>query len=65
MTPLRVVITGVENAGKSTLARHLSDALGWPSVPEAARSETAVKEGRTTPGDLQRLLDEFHTQLLE
>ena len=63
LTPRRVIITGVENAGKSTLARHLSDALGWPLIPEAARSETAVKEGRTTPGDLQRLLDEFRSAL--
>ena len=63
LTPRRVIITGVENAGKSTLARHLSDALGWPLVPEAARSETTVKEGLTTPGDLQRLLDEFRSAL--
>ena len=63
LTPRRVVITGVENAGKSTLARHLSDALGWPLVPEAARTDAAVTEDRTTPDDLQRLLDGIRSAL--
>ena len=63
LTPRRVVITGVENAGKSTLARHLSDALGWPLVPEAARTDDAVTEGRTTPDDLQRLLEGVRSAL--
>ena len=63
LTPRRVVITGVENAGKSTLARHLSDALGWPLVPEAARTDDAVKENRTTPDDLQRLLEGVRSAL--
>ena len=63
LTPRRVVITGVENAGKSTLARHLSDALGWPLVPEAARTDDAVTEGRTTPHDLQRLLEGVRSAL--
>jgi nicotinamide riboside kinase len=63
LTPLRVVITGVENSGKSTLARHLSATLGWPLVPEAARTDAAVKEDRATPEDLQRLLDGFHSAL--
>lgn len=63
LSPCRVVITGVENAGKSTLARHLSDALDWPLVPEAARAEAAVIENRTTPDDLQRLLHGFRSAL--
>jgi nicotinamide riboside kinase len=63
LTPRRVVITGVENAGKSTLAHSLSNTLGWPLVPEAARAEAAVREGRTTPDDLQRLLDGFRSAL--
>ena len=57
MTPFRVVITWVENAGKSTLTEHLADALDWGRVDEAARQDKTVIEQRTTPADLQRLLD--------
>lgn len=63
LTPRRVVITGVENAGKSTLARHLSNALGWPLVAEAARTDAAVMEGRATPDNLQRLLEGVRSAL--
>jgi nicotinamide riboside kinase len=35
--PVRIVVTGPECTGKTTLARALGDALGAPVVPEAAR----------------------------
>lgn len=63
LTPSRVVITGVENAGKSTLTEHLADALDWPRVEEAARHDEAVIEQRATPADLQRLLNDLHGAL--
>ena len=63
LTPLRVVITGVENAGKSTLTEHLAYALNWPRVEEAARHDEAVIAQRTTPADLQRLLDGIRSAL--
>ena len=63
LTPFRVVITGVENAGKSTLTEHLADALDWPRVEEAARHDEAVIEQRATPADLQRLLNDLQGAL--
>ena len=63
LNPLRVVITGVENAGKSTLTEHLADALDWQRIEEAARHDDAVLEQRTSPADLQRLLEELHGAL--
>ena len=63
LTPLRVVITGVENAGKSTLTKHLADALDWQCVEEEARHDEAVIAQRTTPADLQRLLDGLNDTL--
>ena len=59
LKPFRVVITGVENSGKTTLSAHLSKALGWPWVQEAARFDPAVLESRVQPNDLQRLLETF------
>lgn len=51
-----VVVTGVENSGKTTLAKALALELGWPLVAEAARTDDAVVSGRTKIADLQRLL---------
>lgn len=51
-----VVLTGVENSGKTTLAAALAEKLGWPLVAEAARTDEAVLSGRPTAADLQRLL---------
>jgi len=59
LKPLRIVVTGVENSGKTTLTRHLAQALGWPWVAETARADSAVTEARVTPEDLQRLMDGF------
>jgi len=63
LNPLRVVLTGVENAGKSTLAQHLASALDWPWIEEAARHDEAVIAQQTTPADLQRLLDGLNDTL--
>ena len=63
LNPLRVVITGVENAGKSTLTQHMADALDWQQIEEAARHDDAVIAKRTTPADLQRLLDDLNRNL--
>lgn len=63
LNPLRVVITGVENAGKSTLTQHLADALDWQCIEEAARQDEAVIEQRVTPADLQRLLHDLNRAL--
>ena len=57
--PPIVVLTGVENSGKSTLAESLSAALGWALLPEAARHDDAVLSGQFTVDDLSRLLAEF------
>jgi len=44
----RVVLTGVENSGKSTLARALATHLQWPLVDEAARTQADVRDGKVT-----------------
>ena len=62
LKPFCVVITGVENSGKTTLSKQLAQALGWPWIREAARYDAAVLENRVQPDDLQRLLQTFrHT----
>ncbi len=57
--PPIVVLTGVENAGKTTLAQQLAARLGWALLPEAARTDAAVVAGSYGPQDLQRLLTVF------
>ena len=57
--PFTVVLTGVENAQKTTIGRMLSQRNGWPMMEEAARTDAAVLAGRTTLDDLQRLQDAF------
>lgn len=41
--PLRVVLTGPESTGKTTLAEQLSNEYGAPAVPEAARAYALTK----------------------
>ncbi len=57
--PLVVVLTGVENAGKTTIGELLSLRMKWPLIPEAARTDAPVLAGKTTLEDLQRLQDQF------
>lgn len=56
LNPPILVLTGVENSGKTTLSKALSEALGWPCVLEAARQDETVIQGTTRVVDLERLL---------
>jgi nicotinamide riboside kinase len=47
----RVVVTGPESTGKSTLALALGERLGAPVVPEAARIHAEAHPGRTLTAD--------------
>lgn len=57
--PIVVVLTGVENSGKTTLGTTLSQRMKWPLILESARTDAAVLNGTTTLHDLQRLQDAF------
>lgn len=61
--PFIVVLTGVENAGKTTLAEGMSDRLGWPLIEEAARRDAAVLSGNPCWEDLERLQEAFITRV--
>lgn len=61
--PFIAVLTGVENAQKTTIGRMLSQRTGWPMMEEAARTDAAVVSGKTGLDDLQRLQDGFITQV--
>ena len=52
----RVVVTGVECSGKTTLSAMLAEHLGWAWVPEAARTHHDVLAGAVT----ERTFDELH-----
>ena len=52
----RIVITGVESSGKSTLARALARHLTWPYIPEAARTHPDVLHNTVT----RETLDDLH-----
>jgi nicotinamide riboside kinase len=43
--PLRLVVTGVESTGKTTLATQLSQHFGFPLALEAARYDARVQKG--------------------
>jgi len=46
--PLRVVLTGVENSGKSSLIKPLAKKLNWPYILELCREDENVLNGRET-----------------
>jgi nicotinamide riboside kinase len=46
--PLRIVLTGVENSGKSTLIKPLSERFNWPYILELCRKNDAVLRGEET-----------------
>jgi NadR type nicotinamide-nucleotide adenylyltransferase len=49
----RVVVTGSECSGKTTLAQALAEALGAPWVPEAARAYAEARGGALTAADVE------------
>ena len=51
----RIVITGVENSGKSTLIGPLAEKFNWPFVLELCRENTDVLNGTETFETLQDL----------
>lgn len=52
-----VCVTGVESTGKTASAQAIAGFFGWAFVPEAARTDAAVREFRAGPDDLVRLAD--------
>ena len=55
--PLRLVVTGVESTGKTTLARAIAQHFGFPLALEVARFDQAVRHGNLEAHDLDRLAE--------
>jgi nicotinamide riboside kinase len=53
--PLRIVLTGVENSGKSTLIQPLAERFNWPYILELCRENEEVLHGEETFKTLQEL----------
>jgi nicotinamide riboside kinase len=53
--PLKIVLTGVENSGKSTLSTVLAKSLKWPLIPELCREDEDVIEGADDQTTLEKL----------
>ena len=51
----RVVVTGVENSGKTTFAKLLARELHWPMVEEHARRHQAVLNGEVNEDTFDQL----------
>ena len=60
-----VILTGVENAGKTTLSEGLAAALQWDLIPEAARTDKRVLEGNADQTHLQQMLEQFNHSLVK
>ena len=55
-TPFRrVVVTGVECSGKTTLSKQLAAHLGWAWVPEHARTHNDVLSGNVSESTFDAL----------
>ena len=63
--PFTVVLTGVENAQKTTIGHLLAERNGWPLIEESARFDAAVIAGQVALKDLQRLQDQFMAEVHE
>lgn len=46
--PLRIVLTGVENSGKSSLIKPLAERFNWPYILELCRENEDVLNGKET-----------------
>lgn len=53
LPPRRIVVTGAESTGKTTLARQLAEALGAPWVPEYARAYALSRGGTLLESDVE------------
>lgn len=53
--PLLIVLTGVENSGKSTLIKPLAERFNWPYILELSRKNEEVLHGKETFKTLQEL----------
>ena len=51
----RIVVTGPESTGKTTLARYLARQTGFPYVPEYAREYLQERNGLYTEADLYNI----------
>ena len=51
----RVVVTGVENSGKTTFAKLLARELHWPMIEEHARRHQAVLNGQVNEDTFDQL----------
>ena len=58
-----MVLTGTENAGKTTLVQGIASALNWEVLPEAARTDSRVIGGTVDRAHLQQMLLQFNDQL--
>lgn len=53
--PLKIVLTGVENSGKSTLSTVLAKSLNWPLISELCRDDQDVLDGTDDHATLEAL----------
>jgi nicotinamide riboside kinase len=53
--PLIIMFSGVENSGKSTLSKVMSEILGWELIPEMSRQDVEVLRVEETPSTLIKL----------
>jgi len=57
LRPLRLVVTGVESTGKTTLAKAIAHHFGFALALEVARDDDRVQKGNVDPADLDRLVE--------